>query len=100
MGMPQSDDFISAIVNDPENDGLRLIYADWLDEHGGARLLRPPRRRTGRVSPPGLCPAGEEWGGGAAAGPGGPLAPAAAYPSGGLDRQGGRTVRRPRSWRS
>jgi uncharacterized protein (TIGR02996 family) len=26
--------FLAAILESPEDDGLRLIYADWLDEHG------------------------------------------------------------------
>src|ERR1043166_2683731 len=26
--------FLRAIIDDPDNDVLRLVYADWLDEHG------------------------------------------------------------------
>ena len=26
--------FLKAILDDPDNDALRLVYADWLDEHG------------------------------------------------------------------
>jgi uncharacterized protein (TIGR02996 family) len=26
--------FLAAITSDPEDDGVRLIYADWLEEHG------------------------------------------------------------------
>src|SRR5262249_10870850 len=29
--------FIEAIVESPDDDGLRLIYADWLDERGDPR---------------------------------------------------------------
>jgi uncharacterized protein (TIGR02996 family) len=27
---------LRAILDDPEDDGIRLIYADWLEEHGRA----------------------------------------------------------------
>jgi len=30
----ESDAFIAAVLADPEDDAPRLIYADWLDEHG------------------------------------------------------------------
>jgi uncharacterized protein (TIGR02996 family) len=29
-----TDNFLRAIIEDPEDDGPRLVYADWLDEHG------------------------------------------------------------------
>jgi uncharacterized protein (TIGR02996 family) len=32
--------FIRAILADPGNIGLRLAYADWLEESGGAKCLR------------------------------------------------------------
>jgi uncharacterized protein (TIGR02996 family) len=31
------DGFLQAILDDPDDDGLRLIYADWLEEHGDPR---------------------------------------------------------------
>ena len=40
--MNHDDAFIDAIVANPEDQGLRLMYADWLEERGDARgeLLR------------------------------------------------------------
>jgi uncharacterized protein (TIGR02996 family) len=35
--MPQHDDFLRAILADPDEDAPRLVYADWLDEHGDPR---------------------------------------------------------------
>lgn len=32
--MPDERSFIEAILESPDDDGLRLIYADWLDENG------------------------------------------------------------------
>lgn len=32
--MPRDADFLTAIIADPESDGPRLIYADWLEESG------------------------------------------------------------------
>jgi uncharacterized protein (TIGR02996 family) len=32
--MPTDADFLAAIIEDPESDGPRLIYADWLEETG------------------------------------------------------------------
>src|ERR1700721_2215611 len=32
--MSETDSFLRAIVEDPEDMAVRLIYADWLDEHG------------------------------------------------------------------
>ncbi|MBI1917087.1 MAG: TIGR02996 domain-containing protein [Planctomycetes bacterium] len=33
--MTREDAFLEAIIEEPDDDGLRLIYADWLEEHGG-----------------------------------------------------------------
>jgi uncharacterized protein (TIGR02996 family) len=30
-----SDALFEAILDDPDDDGVRLVYADWLEEHGG-----------------------------------------------------------------
>jgi uncharacterized protein (TIGR02996 family) len=32
--MPDAEAFLQAILADPDADGPRLVYADWLDEHG------------------------------------------------------------------
>src|SRR5262245_39308893 len=34
--MPSEADFFRAIRNDPDDEGLRLVYADWLEESGDA----------------------------------------------------------------
>src|SRR5689334_1385738 len=34
--MPDRDAFIRAIIENPDDDAPRLIYADWLDERGDA----------------------------------------------------------------
>jgi uncharacterized protein (TIGR02996 family) len=34
--MNQDEAFLCAILENPHDDGVRLIYADWLDEHGQA----------------------------------------------------------------
>jgi uncharacterized protein (TIGR02996 family) len=34
MSMNQEQAFVQAICEDPDDDAVRLIYADWLDEHG------------------------------------------------------------------
>ena len=33
---PQEQALLQAVLDDPEDDGIRLIYADWLEEHGRA----------------------------------------------------------------
>jgi uncharacterized protein (TIGR02996 family) len=33
---PQEQALLRAVLDDPEDDGIRLIYADWLEEHGRA----------------------------------------------------------------
>jgi uncharacterized protein (TIGR02996 family) len=35
--MGEEDTFLRAIIADPDDDGLRLIYADWLEEQGDPR---------------------------------------------------------------
>src|SRR5262245_55108850 len=35
--MTQEQGFLQAIVADPEDEGVRLIYADWLEEQGNPR---------------------------------------------------------------
>jgi uncharacterized protein (TIGR02996 family) len=44
-GKPMTDEsaFMRAILADPGNIGLRLAYADWLEETGGAKFLRRAR---------------------------------------------------------
>ena len=43
--MTPDDAFLADIFANPDDDGLRLIYADWLDEHG----WRPERAEFIRV---------------------------------------------------
>jgi uncharacterized protein (TIGR02996 family) len=54
--MTQADTFVQAILDDPDDDAPRLIYADWLDEHGDparAEFIRVQialaRRRPGAL---------------------------------------------------
>ena len=35
--MTQGDGFIRAITENPDDDALRLVYADWLEERGNPR---------------------------------------------------------------
>src|SRR5437764_761726 len=35
--MSQDEGFLRAILEEPDDDGLRLIYADWLEERGDPR---------------------------------------------------------------
>ena len=35
--MSRHDDFLAAVLQSPEDDGHRLIYADWLDEQDDPR---------------------------------------------------------------
>ena len=34
--MTHDESFLRAIREEPDDDGVRLIYADWLEEHGKA----------------------------------------------------------------
>jgi uncharacterized protein (TIGR02996 family) len=62
---PMEQAFLADILEHPDDDTPRLIYADWLDEHGDAdraELIRVqcelekgrPRRPAGRRAPPGF----------------------------------------------
>jgi uncharacterized protein (TIGR02996 family) len=35
--MTSEEDFLQALQQDPPDDDLRLVYADWLEEHGDIR---------------------------------------------------------------
>jgi uncharacterized protein (TIGR02996 family) len=35
--MNEEESFLLAIQESPEDGSLRLVYADWLEEHGDAR---------------------------------------------------------------
>ena len=35
--MPDRDTFMRMIIESPDDDGPRLVYADWLEEQGDAR---------------------------------------------------------------
>jgi uncharacterized protein (TIGR02996 family) len=50
--------FLSDIVEHPEDDAPRLIYADWLQDQGSGRL--PPRAAPARGVPPGGPPPDRE----------------------------------------
>jgi uncharacterized protein (TIGR02996 family) len=39
------DGFLQAIVENPDDDTPRLVYADWLDEHGDPARTEFIRRR-------------------------------------------------------
>jgi uncharacterized protein (TIGR02996 family) len=34
--MTEHDAFLQAIIESPDDDTLRLVFADWLEEHGDA----------------------------------------------------------------
>src|SRR5215471_8027728 len=36
MTMPTEDDFVQALLDDPDDYTTRLVFADWLEEHGNA----------------------------------------------------------------
>ena len=54
--MPSDEAFLHAICENPQDDAPRLIYADWLEEHGQLErtefiraqieLAKPPARGT------------------------------------------------------
>ncbi len=50
--MTDNDALLRAILDSPDDDAPRLVYADWLEENGDA--TRPGRRRW----PPRLTSAG------------------------------------------
>src|ERR1700731_4683476 len=47
--MPREQDFIRAIIANPTDDALRLVFADWLEERGDPRgeYLRTQTALTG-----------------------------------------------------
>src|SRR3954463_13846563 len=72
--MSQRAAFRQAILDDPDDDAPRLVYADWLDDHGehdraefirvqverarvveGDPALRPTERGRGWLRPPGAA---------------------------------------------
>jgi uncharacterized protein (TIGR02996 family) len=72
--MASEDSFLRAIIDAPDDDGVRLVYADWLDEHGHparAEFIRlqcelatvpegDPRRRKMKAREEALLKAHEE----------------------------------------
>ena len=42
--MHDDSSFLAAIAADRENDGLRLVYADWLEEHEDDRQRKSELR--------------------------------------------------------
>src|SRR4051794_38996455 len=66
--MSQRDAFRQAILDDPDDDAPRLVYADWLDDHGEHAGAEFTRVRGGRARGVGGAPAlrptdreGELW---------------------------------------
>jgi uncharacterized protein (TIGR02996 family) len=52
--METHDAFLQAIADEPDDDAVRLIYADWLDEHGDAPRAEFIRAQCGAETlPPG-----------------------------------------------
>jgi uncharacterized protein (TIGR02996 family) len=69
--MSTSDAFLRAMIEDPEDDATRLVYADWLDEHGEPERAEFIRLSCRSGSPADeakalrlLAPHFEEWAGG------------------------------------
>ena len=60
MGADRSESLLEAIVADPDDDGARLVYADWLDERGDtdrAAFIRLQVARAGLPEhDPGVLP--------------------------------------------
>jgi uncharacterized protein (TIGR02996 family) len=46
--MTHDDAFLQAIIERPDDDAPRLIYADWLDERGDPRARRRRLRSPGQ----------------------------------------------------
>src|SRR4051812_16501242 len=50
--MPDDDAFLRAIIDDPDDGLPRLVYADWLDEHGDPDRAEFIRVQCAMVRPP------------------------------------------------
>src|SRR5262249_9755688 len=54
----QEQAFLQDVIEHPDDDAPRLVYADWLDEHGKAdrpAVIRLPRQLARHKDPPGLA---------------------------------------------
>jgi uncharacterized protein (TIGR02996 family) len=50
--MPDEDAFLRAVIDNPEDDLPRLVYADWLDEHGDPERAEFVRVQCAMARPP------------------------------------------------
>jgi uncharacterized protein (TIGR02996 family) len=50
--MTEHDAFLQAIIESPDDDTLRLVFADWLEEHGDAERAELIRLQCSLNSPP------------------------------------------------
>src|SRR4051812_25885328 len=50
--MPDDDAFLRAIIDNPDDDLPRLVYADWLDEHGDPDRAEFIRLQCAMARPP------------------------------------------------
>jgi uncharacterized protein (TIGR02996 family) len=48
--MSLADSFLEDIVANPDDDGPRLVYADWLDEHGDSTRAEFIRLQFGNLT--------------------------------------------------
>lgn len=53
--MTQDDAFLQTIIENPDDDSLRLIYADWLEEHNQSERAEILRLECRLRSPPESC---------------------------------------------
>src|SRR5437868_1346794 len=58
--MSTHDTFLKAILAEPDDTGLRLVYADWLEEHGDPERAEFIRLECQRDSYPNSDPRWEE----------------------------------------
>src|SRR5262245_3270462 len=56
---PEERALVRGLLEGPDDRARRLVYADWLEEHGGADRARSEFLRTGRDDL--RLPAGAEW---------------------------------------
>ena len=54
--MTEAEAFLAGIIENPDDDGLRLVYADWLEEHGQPERAELIRLQVGRARMLGVAP--------------------------------------------
>ncbi|HEY1378820.1 MAG TPA: TIGR02996 domain-containing protein, partial [Gemmataceae bacterium] len=59
--MPDADAFLRAVIDNPDDDLPRLVYADWLDEHGDAERAEFIRVQCAMARPPMTKAQFERW---------------------------------------